>query len=67
MILVRVNDAAGAFAALKSRGILIKNVSGLHQLLANCIRLTVGSPSENDALIAALSDILRDPLTAANA
>ncbi|MEY2843337.1 MAG: hypothetical protein RI920_1374, partial [Pseudomonadota bacterium] len=27
----------------------------------------VGSPAENDALIAALSDILRDPLTAANA
>jgi histidinol-phosphate aminotransferase len=62
MILVRVNDAAGTFAALKSRGILIKNVSGLHQLLANCVRLTVGTPSENDALIAALSDILREPL-----
>lgn len=62
MILVRVNDAAGAFAALKARGILIKNVSGLHQLLANCIRLTVGAPAENDALIAALSEILREPL-----
>ncbi|MFT3856206.1 MAG: histidinol-phosphate transaminase [Aquabacterium sp.] len=62
MILVRVNDAAAAFLALKSRGILIKNVSGLHGLLANCIRLTVGLPSENDALIAALTDILREPL-----
>src|SRR3989344_2227466 len=62
MILVRVNDAAGTFAALKARGILIKNVSGLHQLLANCVRLTVGAPAENDALIAALSEILRDPL-----
>lgn len=62
MILVRVNDAAGAFAALKARGILIKNVSGLHQLLANCIRLTVGSPTENDALIAALAEVLREPL-----
>jgi len=63
MILVRVNDAAGVFNALKARGILIKNVAGLHRLLANCVRLTVGLPSENDALIAALSDILRDPLT----
>lgn len=62
MILVRVNDAAGAFAALKARGILIKNVSGLHQLLANCVRLTVGSPAENDALIAALTEVLREPL-----
>ena len=63
MILVRVNDAAATFAALKSRGILIKNVAGLHQLLANCVRLTVGLPSENDALMAALAEILREPLT----
>jgi len=62
MILVRVSDAAGVFAALKARGILIKNVAGLHELLANCIRLTVGTPSENDALIAALTDLLREPL-----
>ncbi|TAK96843.1 MAG: histidinol-phosphate transaminase [Aquabacterium sp.] len=62
MILVRVNDAAGTFNALKARGILIKNVAGLHGLLANCIRLTVGKPSENDALIAALSEVLREPL-----
>jgi histidinol-phosphate aminotransferase len=64
MILVRVNDSAAVFNALKSRGILIKNVAGLHRLLANCIRLTVGLPSENDALIAALTDILREPLIA---
>lgn len=63
MILVRVNDSAAVFAALKQRGILIKNVAGLHQLLANCIRLTVGLPSENDALIAALTELLREPLT----
>ena len=62
MILVRVNDAAAVFNALKARGILIKNVAGLHGLLANCVRLTVGSPSENDALIGALTDILREPL-----
>lgn len=67
MILVRVNDAAGVFAALQARGILIKNVAGLHELLANCVRLTVGTPTENDALIAALADILREPLTAPTA
>jgi len=67
MVLVRVGDAAGVFAALKARGILIKNVAGLHELLANCIRLTVGTPSENDALIAALSDLLREPLTPSQA
>ena len=39
-------------------GVLVKNVSGLHPLLANCLRLTVGSPEQNrlmmDALRAAL-------------
>ncbi|HEX5310579.1 histidinol-phosphate transaminase [Aquabacterium sp.] len=67
MILVRVNDAAAVFAELKARGILIKNVSGLHRLLANCVRLTVGLPSENDALMSALADILREPLTSSPA
>jgi histidinol-phosphate aminotransferase len=62
MILVRVGDSAGVFASLKARGILIKNVAGLHGLLANCVRLTVGLPSENDAMISALSEILREPL-----
>ena len=67
MILVRVNDAAAVFAELKTRGILIKNVSGLHRLLANCVRLTVGLPTENDALMSALADILREPLTSSPA
>ena len=62
MILVRVNDAAAVFQALKARGILIKNVAGLHRLLANCVRLTVGLPHENDAMIAALAEIMREPL-----
>jgi histidinol-phosphate aminotransferase len=62
MILVRVNDSASVFNALKARGILIKNVAGMHRLLANCIRLTVGLPSENDAQIAALTELLREPL-----
>jgi histidinol-phosphate aminotransferase len=54
MILARVQDAAAAFAALKARGVLIKNVSALHPLLANCVRLTVGTPDENTLLLQAL-------------
>ena len=54
MILVRVPDAAACFAGMKVRGVLIKNVSGLHALLANCIRLTVGTPDENTLMIDAL-------------
>jgi histidinol-phosphate aminotransferase len=58
MILVRVRDADQTFAALKSRGVLIKNVSKMHRLLANCLRLTVGTADENTQLLAALESSL---------
>ncbi|RTL41223.1 MAG: histidinol-phosphate transaminase [Burkholderiales bacterium] len=58
MILARVPDAAATFAALKARGVLIKNVSGLHPLLANCLRFTVGTPDENTRLLAELTACL---------
>lgn len=54
MILVRVPDAKAAFAGMKSRGVLVKNVSALHPLLENCLRLTVGTPEENRLMIDAL-------------
>ncbi|WP_395700336.1 histidinol-phosphate transaminase [Aquabacterium sp.] len=54
MILARVPDAAKAFAGMKQRGVLVKNVSALHPLLANCLRLTIGTPDENPQMIEAL-------------
>lgn len=54
MVLTRVPDAAALFDALKQRKVLVKNVSKLHPLLANCLRLTVGTPQENDLMIDAL-------------
>lgn len=54
MILTRVPDAAAAFAGMKQRGVLVKNVSGLHPLLARCLRLTIGTPDENQRMIEAL-------------
>jgi len=54
MILLRVPDAKRAFEGMKARGVLVKNVSPLHPLLANCLRVTVGTPQENDAMIDAL-------------
>jgi len=53
-ILFRVRNAAATFEGLKSRGILLKNVSGAHPLLNNCLRVTVGTPEENAAFLAAL-------------
>jgi histidinol-phosphate aminotransferase len=55
MILVRVPDSQRAFAGMKQRGVLVKHIAGLHPLLANCLRLTVGAPDENRAMIDALS------------
>jgi len=57
-ILVRVPDAPAAFEGLKQRGILIKTLHGSHPLLANCLRLTVGTADENAKLIEALASVL---------
>ena len=54
MILVRVPDAARTFEGMRSRGVLVKNVSKMHPLLADCLRLTVGTADENARMIAAL-------------
>ncbi|HEY3046743.1 MAG TPA: histidinol-phosphate transaminase [Polaromonas sp.] len=54
MILVRVPDAAKTFEGMKARKVLVKNVSKMHPLLANCLRLTVGTADENAQMLAAL-------------
>jgi histidinol-phosphate aminotransferase len=54
MILVRVPDATKTFEGMKARGVLVKNVSKMHSLLANCLRLTVGTADENTQMLAAL-------------
>ncbi|MEI6547467.1 MAG: aminotransferase class I/II-fold pyridoxal phosphate-dependent enzyme, partial [Burkholderiales bacterium] len=57
-ILVRVADGPATAAAMRTQGVLIKDVGRMHPLLANCLRLTVGSPDENATLLAALSSSL---------
>ena len=58
MILVRLPDAQKTFDGLKARGVLVKNVSKMHPLLAQCLRLTVGTTDENTRLLAALQESL---------
>jgi len=62
MLLVRLAGdeqvAARVFEGLKARKVLVKNVSKMHPVLHHCLRLTVGTPSENDQLLAALKDVL---------
>jgi len=59
MILARVPDSKAAFEGMKARGVLVKNVAGLHPLLANCLRITVGTPDENVQMLTALKESLR--------
>ena len=58
MILVRVADSTKTFKGMKAQGVLVKNVSKMHALLANCLRLTVGTANENLLMLAALEKSL---------
>jgi histidinol-phosphate aminotransferase len=60
MILARVPDAKRVFEGVRARGVLVKNVSGLHPLLADCIRITIGTPEENPQTLAALRGALEE-------
>jgi len=56
-VLARVEDAPLALESLKARGILVKSLHGSHPLLANCLRITVGTADENAKLLEALASI----------
>ncbi|CAH1906497.1 Histidinol-phosphate aminotransferase 1 [Candidatus Nitrotoga sp. HW29] len=55
-ILFRVMHAEKVFQGLKNRGVLIKNLSKSHPLLVDCLRVTVGTPQENEQFIRALQE-----------
>jgi len=57
-VLFRVPQADAVFAALKAHGVLIKNLNGSHPMLAGCLRVTVGTPRENDQFVEALQSSL---------
>ncbi|BCG63072.1 MAG: histidinol-phosphate aminotransferase [Methyloprofundus sp.] len=53
------NKATDIFNALKSKNILIKNLSPQQGLLSDCLRVTIGKPEENNAFIKALKETLQ--------
>jgi histidinol-phosphate aminotransferase len=57
-ILFRTAGAERVFNGLKERGVLVKNLHGSHAALQDCLRVTVGTPAENDRFLAALEDSL---------
>jgi histidinol-phosphate aminotransferase len=57
-ILFRVAHAGKVFDGLKQRGVLIKNLHGAHPALDHCLRVTVGTPEENELFIRALRETI---------
>ena len=58
-ILFRTAAAERTFERLKQRGVLIRNLHGAHPALEGCLRVTVGTPAENDRFLSALRESLR--------
>ncbi|HEV8095468.1 MAG TPA: histidinol-phosphate transaminase [Burkholderiales bacterium] len=56
--LVRVPDSDRAYQRLRAQGVLVRNFNGAHPMLANCLRVTVGTPEENRILITAMREAL---------
>ena len=53
--LIRVPDAAKTYEALRKQGVLVRN---LHPGIAQCLRVTVGTPDENRILLNALKEAI---------
>ena len=53
-------SAEHLFTSLKQQGILIKNLSPQGGLLNNCLRVTIGTPDENQAFLNALANALNN-------
>ena len=63
-VLVRLSGdysgrAAQVHAAMRDSGVLVKSLDMAHPMLADCLRLTVGSEDENSAMLEALSEALK--------
>ena len=59
-ILFRVDNknANDVFDEIKNRGVLIKNMKAAEGLLAQCLRVTVGTAEENNCFLSALSEAI---------
>lgn len=55
-LLVQFHDCKAMLSHLQAARILVRDFSA-HPGLHNCVRITIGSPTENDALLAALAAV----------
>ncbi len=54
-LLVKVTEPLNIYRYLLDQGIVVRDRSGV-ELCEGCLRITVGSPAENEALVKALGD-----------
>jgi len=59
-ILFKTGKAERVFNGLRQRGVLIKNLHGSHPSLADCLRVTVGTPEEDAQFL----DVLKETVNA---
>lgn len=59
-LLVRMprGNGSATVAGLRERGVLVRDLHGASPLLADCVRVTVGTPEENEAFLTALEEIV---------
>jgi histidinol-phosphate aminotransferase len=55
-VLAKIDNATALYDALVDRGIIVRNRSKV-TLCNDCLRITIGTPTENDALLAALKEL----------
>ena len=55
-VLAKVTDAPGIYRKLMNLGIIVRDRSNV-RLCDNCLRITVGTPRENDRLINVLNQL----------
>jgi histidinol-phosphate aminotransferase len=58
LLRVPAGRARPTWERLRAAGVLVKSLDGAHPLLADCLRVTVGTPEENAAFLDALAAAL---------
>ncbi|MEX2517088.1 MAG: histidinol-phosphate transaminase [Gammaproteobacteria bacterium] len=57
-LLFKLANAAAIHQQLRDEGVLIKKLAGSHPALADCLRVTVGTPQENARFLEVLEQLL---------
>lgn len=57
-LLIKSSLAQTLFESLRESNILIKNLNGSHEMLAQCLRLTIGTEEENRAVLGVFKQVV---------